>query len=114
MWRSVPQMPTRSTRSSASPGPGFGVGASIVVKRRAPPYEDARMAAILARTGPLPSREHVDGGRDHGLVDDAEDLRHPARDLERRLPVADRIGVAAQRERAVVRLHGEPLAARAR
>src|ERR1051326_882138 len=101
MWRSVPQMPTRSTRSNASPGPGFGVGASMVVKRRAPPYEDARMAVILARTDALPSREHVDGGRDHGFVHDGEDVRNAARDLERRVPVADRIGEAAQREGAV-------------
>ncbi len=36
MCRSVPQMPTRRTRSSASPVPGFGTGALPVRKLRAP------------------------------------------------------------------------------
>ena len=36
MWRSVPQMPTRSTRRSASPGPAAGIDILPGVKVRAP------------------------------------------------------------------------------
>src|SRR5204862_6263077 len=114
MWRSVPQIPTRRTRSKASPAPGFGTGTSTVVNRPAPPYEDARMAAILPRAGGLGPWKRVHHRRDHGLVDRVDDAGHRADDLERRALVAVRIGEAAQGQPLPLRLDGEPLAARAR